>query len=658
MIVVRHLVAVLLVLVVGADVGAQRGKKTPRLDVERGGTARHMLSGRSYSGLTGVRVMQGKRLAKGISASLSRQGRRGRSLTVKAGERVALGRRYVLQGMRGKKVAMTIPLVLNVVAARERAPARKPTPRRPTPRKPTPGRPAPAKTAPKEAARASFKISRSGRRTLDLRGRRYRGVSKVRVMVRQGRELRTTKAVRAKLSRTRTGVTVQLDADAKAALKDYVLQYQVGRQWSELPLQMTLTDRSKLTTDGAKRVVYRHSEVIILPDGTRISVGDETNPFEGLVIGPSPLVDVYNWAPYKSGLVGGTLEITGAALQIGVDVYIGDVKLDILEQSYDTLTVQLPANSDDCPPGALVVRQGSTQVRKCRSVYFVHGDKPFHHIVDSSSHRYLNSYLLARLSRWIYNDYHSVNNWIAFKTAFKNKVEPLGANKVVFIKPNGNAGAGDTELAIIANPLAIVIAFRGSESPTKEMGGFKDWFHTNTDMDRKSKNSWREGCWVHEGFYNAYSVAHAALKLKLNELRDNDQPIFITGHSLGGALSVIAAMRLKKAGYPIRAVYTFGSPYAGNDEWVKAYQDEGLYNRTQRWVNGNDFAPRFPPAGGWHHVGKTNNIYADGTIKLDDVKLNVLVVSVLAHSIDGYGTKMFSQLSSSNQDKVLAATVN
>ena len=96
---------------------------------------------------------------------------------------------------------------------------------------------------------------------------------------------------------------------------------------------------------------------------------------------------------------------------------------------------------------------------------------------------------------------------------------------------------------------------------------------------------------VHKGFNDAYELVANDIQNKINEEVHRDKSLFITGHSLGGALATIAAKRLHhKAG--IAACYTFGSPRVGNKEWIC-----GLKTPIYRVVNAADAVTMLPPGG-------------------------------------------------------------
>jgi hypothetical protein len=98
---------------------------------------------------------------------------------------------------------------------------------------------------------------------------------------------------------------------------------------------------------------------------------------------------------------------------------------------------------------------------------------------------------------------------------------------------------------------------------------------------------------VHYGFNSALRSTWAQVESLLDAV--GDRPLFLTGHSMGGALSVLAALRLARAGRPPTAVYTFGAPRVGDAGFCAGY---GL--PTYRVVNRLDLVPELPLASAKH----------------------------------------------------------
>jgi hypothetical protein len=71
--------------------------------------------------------------------------------------------------------------------------------------------------------------------------------------------------------------------------------------------------------------------------------------------------------------------------------------------------------------------------------------------------------------------------------------------------------------------------------------------------------------------------------------------LFLTGHSLGGAIAVAVASVLDQKGVSVEAVHTFGMPRPGDLAFRDDY-NRRLGERTYRFVHGDDLVPTVPPA--------------------------------------------------------------
>lgn len=132
-------------------------------------------------------------------------------------------------------------------------------------------------------------------------------------------------------------------------------------------------------------------------------------------------------------------------------------------------------------------------------------------------------------------------------------------------------------------PFAVLV-FRGTEA---------GWRNYLIDADMGRAGFQRQPA-VHRGFLRALDSVWPSLQAAL--LAQRHLPLFITGHSLGGALAVLAATRV-----PHRAVYTFGCPRVGNAAFAASLAQASIY----RVVHGEDAITRIPPAWlGFAHVGQ------------------------------------------------------
>lgn len=112
-------------------------------------------------------------------------------------------------------------------------------------------------------------------------------------------------------------------------------------------------------------------------------------------------------------------------------------------------------------------------------------------------------------------------------------------------------------------------------------------------------------CKVHKGFHDAYlSVRPHVLSIIQNLKKIYPlAKIYATGHSLGGALAILAAIDLDQMGMDIAGVYTYGQPRVGNKNFA-AFYDNNL-PQTYRAVDNADMVPHLPPMiGGFQHSGQ------------------------------------------------------
>jgi triacylglycerol lipase len=92
---------------------------------------------------------------------------------------------------------------------------------------------------------------------------------------------------------------------------------------------------------------------------------------------------------------------------------------------------------------------------------------------------------------------------------------------------------------------------------------------------------------VHHGFHYALRRTWNQVEAALDEAAD--KPLFLTGHSMGGALAVLAGCRLANARRPATATYTFGAPRVGDHHFCRGYELP-----TYRLVNRLDLVPELP----------------------------------------------------------------
>lgn len=137
-----------------------------------------------------------------------------------------------------------------------------------------------------------------------------------------------------------------------------------------------------------------------------------------------------------------------------------------------------------------------------------------------------------------------------------------------------------TQAIILENDEYIFLGFRGTE-PTSMRDIKSDAKATVKECEYGGK--------IHTGFDEAYNQTAVEIQQFLDQHAYKDKPLFITGHSLGGALATVAAKKLSHEG-GIAACYTFGSPRVGDIEWTT-----GIKTPIYRLVNAADPVTMLPP---------------------------------------------------------------
>jgi len=170
---------------------------------------------------------------------------------------------------------------------------------------------------------------------------------------------------------------------------------------------------------------------------------------------------------------------------------------------------------------------------------------------------------------------------------------------LAYQQATANAPDTDTHAIVLDEGTCITVAFRGTAS-------VRDWIE---DCEfRMQTLTWEQNnisAEVHDGFLKCLDSVLQDVTHQVNScLQAASRPVFITGHSLGGALAILCALEMYRQKVPIAAVYTFGQPRVCNRIFQNLY-DAVLFEETFRVVNQNDIVPRTPGVlMGYHHCGQ------------------------------------------------------
>jgi triacylglycerol lipase len=197
----------------------------------------------------------------------------------------------------------------------------------------------------------------------------------------------------------------------------------------------------------------------------------------------------------------------------------------------------------------------------------------------------------------------------------QNALTLLAASELAYLPPDKGVEKFKSDLGLDANFFSVgntqaylatdadnvVVAYRGTESPLT-LDGVKDWLLTDannflivpegrigTDFAAAGV-----GARFHRGFMTALAdIWDPKFQAVQAALKEKKRPLWLTGHSLGGAIAVLAAWRLERQFVKVHQIVTFGGPMVGNDACVKAF-DKQFKDRIYRFVNFEDLVPRLP----------------------------------------------------------------
>jgi len=97
---------------------------------------------------------------------------------------------------------------------------------------------------------------------------------------------------------------------------------------------------------------------------------------------------------------------------------------------------------------------------------------------------------------------------------------------------------------------------------------------------------------VHKGFLEQLTEVQAQVAATLLSNGGRGRPVFVTGHSQGGAEAALATRALLAGGFPVVSTYTFAAPRPGNLTFIKSIPETLPIHRIEF---GDDIVPHVPP---------------------------------------------------------------
>ncbi len=205
----------------------------------------------------------------------------------------------------------------------------------------------------------------------------------------------------------------------------------------------------------------------------------------------------------------------------------------------------------------------------------------FNPIFSNEKHK---EYFTENLSKLIKNQSLSSLNKLLDIVGYdpeKEKQQLITELKTINIKLLDTFDANGTQAILVSFNDALILAFRGTEATS-----IKD-----IKSDAKASSvACDSGGNIHSGFNDSFNDVRLAIENSLKKDALKEKHLFITGHSLGGALATVATKKLNHRG-GLAACYTFGSPRIGDEKWI-----ENIKTPIYRLVNAADCVTMLPPS--------------------------------------------------------------
>jgi|APCry1669188970_1035186.scaffolds.fasta_scaffold03642_3 triacylglycerol lipase len=184
----------------------------------------------------------------------------------------------------------------------------------------------------------------------------------------------------------------------------------------------------------------------------------------------------------------------------------------------------------------------------------------------------INAWWLCELSRLIYRQGPDEVGADVHLPARSEIMNVVGLQEIETFSNGSNHCALIESQDRTSQPFAALV-FRGTS-------GFEGWLSNLKAI----QTDWPGGGSVHSGFKTDFLGLWQKIEPILNNI---DLPIYFTGHSLGGALAVLAASI-----FPVKAVYTFGAPKTGDAVFAESLKNARIY----RFENNRDIITTVPPS--------------------------------------------------------------
>jgi len=142
---------------------------------------------------------------------------------------------------------------------------------------------------------------------------------------------------------------------------------------------------------------------------------------------------------------------------------------------------------------------------------------------------------------------------------------------------------GNHVALVVSLKSSLILAFRGTDD-------LSDWLDNLRIFP--AKTVWGD---VHSGFLASVDTLLPRVKEALAKSRVEKKEVWVTGHSLGAAMAVLASMKLTtEEAVDVKGIYTFAQPLLASAQFRREY-DEILGSKLYRFETSGDQVPNQPP---------------------------------------------------------------
>jgi predicted lipase len=222
--------------------------------------------------------------------------------------------------------------------------------------------------------------------------------------------------------------------------------------------------------------------------------------------------------------------------------------------------------------------------------------------------------LLSQVSGWSYSNKETFQNQLSWLSINNNTILAEGYFYEFSTKNEALLVDATAQLILTHDGTTAFVSFRGT--------GLTNPWNFLSDLSTKKVPLFANAanCRVHLGFKRNFQAVWYGAKGLLSQLQAHAptlEAIYVTGHSLGGAMALLAGLALEhqepELWRRVRGIFTYGQPMVLDDRDRNPVEAR-IGSRVFRHIYRDDVVPHLPPlsVGGYDHVGSEYRYYPNG----------------------------------------------